>query len=600
MIGALGKILDEVQFGPYKRKVKKYLDEARADSVLEDLKKALAPRLRGVKSLWTTFDTYCVEDSSQQPYWNDNSFRKYLEKLYPDVAMSEASIQLLWRCFYFYAYHPFPRDTTDGKLDSAAFQRAVALLVVQGTDILGTQDGGDYFWRNDDAYFRKANFESIFRSIGLPENTDRPSNHLDYDSTSILEAAMDVLAMTQPHTVSLAPSPDQLRPAAQKLLGEGASQRRYRIGREDLSALLSLLLRLRLREAKWGSRFHFGTIGKRDPGNEELADILVRGLGENQDEEYLTSGQIIMSMDLLPNLQLQFHQLWAVLFQPPMTADDQAPSQIPGAIPNHILAAISLFIPQPKISSHSQPTTQDMRISLEDSFPPSQRSYDPTVTRLVQSLVQDPHPHLILLTSNATATTPLTVIGAYFPRPLSNAKGEKREPKTSTPHLLFQLRPNFRLLRWNGPHMLLTQIINTEDDAPLLRAVAASDEPPLESTKAYRIGDPERKGAGLCIDPETKSATLTSNITDTDSGKVVGYKPVYMTGNDNDITAYSNWEVAVKIDHFEIFRLKVGIDAHVASEGAKDQNQYAQDATQEKIQGEELSKRIQGFGSTSC
>lgn len=218
--------------------------------------------------------------------------------------MSEASIQLLWRCFYFYAYHPFPRDTTDGKLDSAAFQRAVALLVVQGTDILGTQDGGDYFWRNDGAYFRKANFESIFRSIGLPENTDRPSNHLDYDSTSILEAAMDVLAMTQPHTVSLAPSPDQLRPAAQKLLGEGASQRRYRIGREDLSALLSLLLRLRLREAKWGSRFHFGTIGKRDPGNEELADILVRGLGENQDEEYLTSGQIIMSMDLLVSLDL--------------------------------------------------------------------------------------------------------------------------------------------------------------------------------------------------------------------------------------------------------------------------------------------------------
>ena len=38
-----------------------------SDSVLEDLKKALAPRLRGVKSLWTTFDTYCVEDSSQQP-----------------------------------------------------------------------------------------------------------------------------------------------------------------------------------------------------------------------------------------------------------------------------------------------------------------------------------------------------------------------------------------------------------------------------------------------------------------------------------------------------------------------------------------------------
>ena len=28
MFDALGKILNEVQFGPYKRKVKKYLDEA--------------------------------------------------------------------------------------------------------------------------------------------------------------------------------------------------------------------------------------------------------------------------------------------------------------------------------------------------------------------------------------------------------------------------------------------------------------------------------------------------------------------------------------------------------------------------------------------
>ena len=37
MIGALGKILDEVQFGPYKRKVKKYLDEARAGQSVETL-----------------------------------------------------------------------------------------------------------------------------------------------------------------------------------------------------------------------------------------------------------------------------------------------------------------------------------------------------------------------------------------------------------------------------------------------------------------------------------------------------------------------------------------------------------------------------------
>lgn len=115
---------------------------------------------------------------------------------------------------------------------------------------------------------------------------------------------MDVLAMTQPYTICLLPSPDQLRPAAQKLLSEGAFQNRYPIVRKDLSRLLSLLLRLRLREAKWGSRFHFGTIEERDLGGKELADILVRGLAGNQDENYLTSDEIRTAMYLLVSLDL--------------------------------------------------------------------------------------------------------------------------------------------------------------------------------------------------------------------------------------------------------------------------------------------------------
>ena len=218
--------------------------------------------------------------------------------------MSEAAVQLLWRCFHFYAYHPFPRDSTDGKLDSAAFQRALALLVVQGTELLGTQDGGDYFWRNDEAFFRKPNFERIFRSIGLLENTDKASVHLGHGSTSSLEDAMDVLAMTQPQTVSMAPSPYQLGPAAGKLFSEGVFQERCRVARKDLSRLLSLLLRLKLRDAKWGTLYHFGTLEKGDSADEELADILVRGLGWDQDEDYLTSSLNIMAINLLVSLDL--------------------------------------------------------------------------------------------------------------------------------------------------------------------------------------------------------------------------------------------------------------------------------------------------------
>ena len=218
-----------------------------------------------------------------------------------------------------------------------------------------------------------------------------------------------------------------------------------------------------------------------------------------------------------------------------------------------------------------------MRISLENSYSLSQRSYDLTVTRLVQSLTLEAYPHLILLTSNVTVTTPLTIMGAYFPSPLS---------KPSTPHFLFQLRPQLRIYRWNGPHLTLANIINIEDD--------------LKSTKPYRIGDPERKGASLSIDPETKLATLRGHTIDAHSGELVGYKLVCMDGTDGDMKIGSNWEVTVKIDHFDTFRVKGGVDTNVASEEAKNRYRYVQDATEGKIKGEELSKRIQGFGPTSC
>ena len=89
--------------------------------------------------------------------------------------------------------------------------------------------------------------------------------------------------------------------------------------------------------------------------------------------------------------------------------------------------------------------------------------------------------------------------------------------------------------------------------------------------KPYRIGDPEREGAGSCIDPNTRSVTLRRKTKETDSGKVVGYQPVCAKGHASDMEIDSNWEVAIKIDHFEIFRVKNGIDANVA----KDQDRYA-------------------------
>ncbi|KAJ5620840.1 hypothetical protein N7510_004824 [Penicillium lagena] len=304
MLGALGQALNSVHFGSHERKVKGYLNEATPGHP--------RPQIREVQDLWTIFDAVCVEDSSHQRCkltrqkdllsklrcsldWNVTSFRKHIEREHPDVVSSEAVVQLLWRCFLYFAYHPFPRDVTNSaQVDSSGFQRAVSLLAAQGTDILGTQEEGDYFWRHDDAFFHTADYKRTLRSIGLPDDI----NNQPTDS-GLEEDVMDVLAMTQPQSVSLAPSPDQLGPAARKLLDEGPTRTQYRVARRDLSTLLSLLLRLRLYKAKWGSYFHYGTFDSAEPGDEKLANILVNGLGEVRDGENLTSKQLLRAMDLL-------------------------------------------------------------------------------------------------------------------------------------------------------------------------------------------------------------------------------------------------------------------------------------------------------------
>ncbi|RWA11376.1 hypothetical protein EKO27_g3749 [Xylaria grammica] len=166
MFSSLIKIVDDIALGPERRKVKKYLDEATSDSVGADLGK------------------------------------------------------LLWRSFHFYAYHPFPRGLQYGKIDYDAFQRAALLIVFQCDRLLGTREL-DWFWRNDAAYFRKASFQRIFRSIVVPESTAGAdlAMHLS-NMTCVLSDAADVLVMVGPQFIHAMPSPEQLEIVARKLSSE--------------------------------------------------------------------------------------------------------------------------------------------------------------------------------------------------------------------------------------------------------------------------------------------------------------------------------------------------------------------------------------------
>ena len=249
-------------------------------------------------------DFICYRPSLTNFYsdWTKESLRKHIEKAHPFADFSNAIINLLWACFYFYAYHPFPRrDVDDGKIEWSALQRSVSLLAVRGTKLLGTLEDGDYSWRYYECFTRRANFNRILRSISLPEDADTQQHSQPgcHTSTFIVDDVMDVLAMTQPQDISVHPSPDLLKPVAQKLISGSATPVKFWIEGEELSLLLSLLLRLRLHEAKWARKeFHYGTFDEHCPQDDELFRILTGRLVDGQGT-VLTSDQAQDALDML-------------------------------------------------------------------------------------------------------------------------------------------------------------------------------------------------------------------------------------------------------------------------------------------------------------
>ncbi|KAI0410687.1 hypothetical protein F5X98DRAFT_381529 [Xylaria grammica] len=323
MFSSLIKIVDDIALGRERRKVKKYLDEATSDSVAADLGKVLLPRLgsreRGL--LQTTFDMHCIEDSAQQKYWNEESFRRYIRSRHSADVICDPVVRLLWRSFHFYAYHPFPRGLQYGKVDYDAFQRAALLTVFQCDRLLGTREL-DWFWRNDAAYFRKASVQRIFRSIVVPESTAGAdlAMHLS-DMTCVLSDAADVLVMVGPQFIHAMPSPEQLEIVARKLSSETPDLARRTVRREEVSILINLLLRVRLEEEKWGSCWNFGDIVESRPVVGRTARPIVNSIIGKDGDRSIISEQFPTIVDLMPDLQLQFYRLWAVLFQPPAATD---------------------------------------------------------------------------------------------------------------------------------------------------------------------------------------------------------------------------------------------------------------------------------------
>ncbi|KAF2967832.1 hypothetical protein GQX73_g5761 [Xylaria multiplex] len=529
--------------GPERRKVKQYLDATTRDTVYADLAKLLSWQLKRPQFLQETFDQYCVEDPlSHEKCWTAESFHSHIRSAPSAGAISDAAIALLWRSFHFYAYHPFTRDSQQhANVKFDAFNRAALFTVYQCDSLLGTREL-DWYWRESSAFFRKAGFTRIFRSIAVPEN-EFPEQQQEMDITSsALSDAMDVLVMIGPQFIHSVPSESQLGSVARRLFADGpAVSQRNVVMRKDILVLMDLLLRLRLQEERWAGSYHFGTVVEAESARGDLTEAIVDCLTGRCNEQYVTIQQLSKQMDLMPHFLLRFQQLWAVLFQPTGAAD-VSKLTVDKAGLTSIGGAISLFAPHIIVdhAGRQRSDEQDTRLTLEVAqISPDSR--DTTLRRLRQSISDDSTAHIVLFTTTADINTPKTIIGAYLPSPSTTEVTNAHLPiKLETPHIIFQLQPSFRLLQWAKRQMSRADLITSGGEVSADVIVPEGD-----SELPYRIGDPLGQGVGLRVDSRKRAVTFMKTV-----GTCYVEMPV---GGEDDFE--DSWDVTVQNAHMNIFTL---------------------------------------------
>ncbi|RDK40228.1 hypothetical protein M752DRAFT_268032 [Aspergillus phoenicis ATCC 13157] len=145
MTAILSNILDRSLARSHRKKVDNYLRDVTTESVLQDLSNTIVIRDRATAiSPQAIFDASCIRDTPQEkPCWTIESLENHLARAHPETTFTDRAIDVSWSSFYFHAYHPFPRlDVEHGKVEFSAFQRALALLTLQGAKRLGSVENG--------------------------------------------------------------------------------------------------------------------------------------------------------------------------------------------------------------------------------------------------------------------------------------------------------------------------------------------------------------------------------------------------------------------------------------------------------------------------
>lgn len=203
-----------------------------------------------------------------------------------------ASIAILWRCFQYHAWFPFPPKPQP--LDYGAFQRAIGFLAAGGTLRLGEDADGittDADGYPDHSARASKHLWILFRSFSSPSSCFSGRKSIEStvaDPIDTQEDLMEVLALTQPVNHCIMPAPiEELRPHARRILSSSTLYTCSSIPRGDFLSLLKLILSVQLDKPEW--EFHepyFYTGRIQVPPNLDIlqgsADAILRGLTSSE------------------------------------------------------------------------------------------------------------------------------------------------------------------------------------------------------------------------------------------------------------------------------------------------------------------------------
>ncbi|RAK77487.1 uncharacterized protein BO72DRAFT_477354 [Aspergillus fijiensis CBS 313.89] len=573
MTTLLEKAVFHILFRDKKKKIAHFLRTTTRESLLSELHINLVREVATSIPPESIFAASSIQDSTHEhpPYWSRKSFEDHLARTHPDTIIPDTAIDVLWSCFCFYAYHPFTfLEADDRKVEQPAFERGLLLLSRQGTRLLGTvrDDFGLCWGRLDEPCTCGLRVNRIFRSISRVDRrqsrSDPPTDGFD---TFVANDMTDAILTIFPSHPKLHPSPEQVQPLAESLLGGRTGQCAMRAG--DFTALLCLVLRLRVQPLTHHHReYQQGFLEEPSADQAELAGVLVRSFSHDQ-SEYLAPEMVLRALDILPNLEQSFHQLWATLFslslsteRPNLETGSSAPDTM-----DAILRAVSLFIPPFQTHHRSELARRVQAITFHNcydmNFQGSADSLD--LRHILQQATTHDHPagraYLVLFLGDHAHNSDKVVAGAFFrdltlaTPPTAKEHDDKpppekdKSPVVARPQLLFQLQPRLSLFRWTGGRSSMPLSLSPEDNSP-----------PGHPAPRHCIGDPDQSRVALEIDADTKQATFlrgTGHAAGTPSG---GYeeltrKHARTESGGGDSPA---WQTTFTVGRVAVFRVEGG------------------------------------------